>query len=325
MTNIVVTGAGGFVGRAVLRQFRGEAGMVARAGSRTGSDIDGSPGTAIDVRNLGSLRTAFTGVDAIIHCAVGDRATTVDGTRFVLQAAAESGVRRVVHFSSIAVYGTALGDVDETAPLIAIPPGSGHYATWKVEAEQAALAAKVEVVRLRPSIIYGPGSTLFVGNVARRIATGRWGSFGAESDGLCNLVHVDDAARAALMALTTPAAAGQAFNIDGGSVMSWNDWFNEIAKMIGAPLPVHPAGTLRRRSKMALPLKAAARLLPPLRKTLEATLLAAPAGAEVDLFGLKARYPATRAHTVMGWSPQVTLADGIAQSKEWLLQQGLGR
>jgi nucleoside-diphosphate-sugar epimerase len=326
MTSIAVTGASGFVGQAVLRQLRGLEGVQIRAGSRSGADVAGQPRTRMDVLDQTALRAAFEGVDAVVHCAVGDRATTVEGTRLVLQAAAEAGARRVVHFSSIAVYGTATGVIEEQRPLLAVGPGPGHYATWKVEAEQAALAARIEVVRLRPSIIYGAGSTLFVGNVARRIATGSWGTFGAEGEGTCNLVHVDDVARAALLALTAPRAAGEAFNIDGGQAMTWNAWFESIAKAMGAQsLPSRPAGTLRRRSRLALPAKAAVKLLPPLRPLLAGRLLAAPAGAEVDLFGLKASYPAGKARSILGFTPQVTLEHGLAESAAWLRTEGLAR
>jgi len=323
VADVVVTGASGFVGSAVVRALLVRPGTGVRAGSRRGGAVAGAPGVRLDVLDAASLHAAMQGADAVVHCAVGDARTTVAGTQAVLDAAAKAGVRRVVHLSSIAVYGAATGRLDELAPMA--PPGRGaSYAEWKVLAEQACSTAEVAVVRLRPTIIYGPGSALWIESVARRIRSGRWGTFGVAGAGTCNPVHVDDVAQAAAAALDAPGAGGQAFNIDGGTPMTWNDWFSHVAAAIGAPpLPALPPGTLRRRSLASLPFKAAARLLPPVRRALGGLLLAAPAGSEVALFARGATYPADRARAGLGWSPDVPLADGLAASAAWLRDMGL--
>ncbi len=297
---MLVTGAGGFVGRAVVRHLRAT-GVAVRAGTRGGGTVLDAPGVAMDVTDRASCDRAMQVIDAVVHCAVGDAAVTVGGTQTVLAAA---GSRRVVHFSSIAVYGATAGVVDEDA---ALPGGVRGYAAWKQAAEAACGAT---AVRLRPSIIYGPGSAVFVDKLLARMRAGRWGQFGTDADGLCNPVHVDDVARAAYLALTAEAG-GHAFNIDAGTPLTWNAWFARLAVAGGLTLPEHRPGRLRAWSRAALPAKALARFAPGLRPALAHALLA-PSGSECALFRLHATYPATRARAVLGWQPLVPLDTGIA-------------
>ncbi len=316
MECILVTGATGFVGGHVLTHLTRDLGLAA-----AGTTREGRPGSRrLDLRDPAGMQAALAGVSAVVHCAVGDRAVTVDGTASLLRAAAAAGVRRVVHISSVAVYGTATGLVREESPLI---PSNGHgYAAWKAAAEQACLAQSgLETVRLRPAIIYGAGGTLWVSHMARRIRAGRWGTFGSAGEGICNLVHVADVATAAAAALTAPAAAGAAFNVNGPCAITWNQWFARLAGAIGAPrLPSLSPLALQARSFASLPLKALARKRPGIAAD---WLLGAPASSELTLFALRATYPADAARKGLGWSPSVGLDEGLADSVAWLRQEGL--
>ena len=300
MTHVLVTGAGGFVGRAVVRHLRA-IGVDVRAGTRRGGVVLNAPGVVLDVTDRASCDQAMEGMDAVIHCAVGSAAVTVGGTQTVLAAA---GSRRVVHFSSVAVYGATPGTVTEDA---ALPQNLRGYAAWKQVAEAACGAT---VVRLRPSIIYGPGATVFVDKLLARLRAGCWGQFGADADGLCNPVHVDDVARAAGLALAADVG-GQVFNIDAGTPLTWNAWFARLAAATDLPAPDHAPGRLRSWSCAALPAKALACVAPSLRPALVRALLA-PSGSELTLFRLHATYPATRARTALEWQPLVPLDTGIA-------------
>ncbi len=315
MDTVLVTGAAGFIGGHVLRHLSRDPALAVVAATRDGRD--GS--RRADLRDAAGIRAALDGVTAVVHCAVGDRRVTVDGTAALLRAAAGAGVRRVVHVSSVAVYGRAIGIVREDAPLIS-PDGNG-YAAWKMAAEQACLAEPgVETVRLRPAIVYGPGGTLWVSRLARRIRAGRWGLFGAAGEGVCNLVHVSDVAAAVSAALAAPAA-GAAFNVNGPEAVTWNEWFARLAAATGSrPLQTLSPLAWRTRSLAALPLKALARVRPGIAAD---WLLGAPAASELTLFALAARYPTDAAQAALGWTPAIGIAEGLADSVAWLRQEGL--
>lgn len=311
---ILVTGAGGFIGGHAVQR-------LVRDGHRvTSATRDGRGGSvALDLRQPDTIARALQGIDAVVHCAVGGRAVTVNGTRALLQAAATAGVKRVVHLSSVAVYGAATGDLAEQTPLV--PPGHS-YAGMKAEAEALCIAQTgLQVVRLRPSIVYGPGSKLWVADLARRIRSGRWGTLGPAGAGICNLVHVADVASAIAAALVHPGVAGMAFNVNGPEAVTWNDWFTMLANGMGAPaLPALPPRTVRWRSAAALPVKAVARVIPGFAAEWR---LGAPAASELALFALRAHYPVDAAERAMGWRPAIRLADGLASSVQWLRQEGL--
>jgi len=86
MAHVLVTGAGGFVGRAVVRHLRAT-GTCVRAGTRGGAPVDDAPGVRLDVTDRASCDRAMDGIDSVVHCAVGAAAVTIGGTRTVLAAA----------------------------------------------------------------------------------------------------------------------------------------------------------------------------------------------------------------------------------------------
>jgi nucleoside-diphosphate-sugar epimerase len=315
MDTVLITGAAGFVGGQILHRLSNDPTFTAIAATR-----DGRGGTRkLDLRDPATMRAALAGVTAVVHCAVGDRSVTVDGTSTLLRAAVQAGVCRFIHMSSVAVYGPIPGKVREDATLVS--PDDNNYAGWKSAAEQACLAEPgIETIRLRPAIVYGPGGTLWVSQMARRIRSGRWGVFGPGGEGTCNLVHVSDVATAVTAALRAPTAGG-AFNINGPEALTWNEWFRRLAAAIGAPpLPTISPRVLQARSVASLPLKALSRLRPGVAAD---WLLGAPASSELTLFALAATYPTDAARAGLGWSPTIGIAEGLADSVAWLRQERL--
>jgi nucleoside-diphosphate-sugar epimerase len=112
----------------------------------------------------------------------------------------------------------------------------GHYSAAKAAAES--LLGKYENrVCLRPGIIYGPGSVWWSDRIARLLVSRRLGNLGELGNGRCNLIHVDDVARAIVQAIRIPGIEGQAFNLANPSPPTWNSYFCQYAAALGvAPL-----------------------------------------------------------------------------------------
>jgi UDP-glucose 4-epimerase len=177
---ILITGAGGFVGGTIVEALHFAGDYRVHAGIARWSSAPRIARLPIklvqcDVMKPEELSDAFVDVDYIIHCAVGDDLSImVEGTKNVLRAAANAGVKRVVYISSVAVYGEATGDIDEGRKP---PPGTlSGYGAAKTAAEALCidLGRDLDVVILRPSIIYGPFSARWTMLYALRLKSGRW-------------------------------------------------------------------------------------------------------------------------------------------------------
>ncbi len=200
------------VGGAVLRHLIA-AGRPVRALARssvaegTVSALGATP-VAGDVLDVMSLYDVFAGAEVVYHVAGVNAfcmrdpspmyAVNVDGTRNVLRAAREAGVRRVVYTSSAIVLGEAAGTVgSETSPH----RGSflSHYERSKFEAEQVAFAeaGRLELVVVNPSSVQGPGRVSGTGRLILDVINGR---FPVMVDSTLSIVDIDDCARGHLLA-----------------------------------------------------------------------------------------------------------------------------
>src|SRR5438874_8770296 len=158
---ILIIGAGGFIGGRVVEMLQGLLGIPVRASVRRWSSavrIGRLPVEIVlcDIADADQVRRAMDGVGRVVHCAYGDPAVFVQGTRTVLQAALEAGVDRVVHLSTMEVYGDVEGVVFEDAPL---RKTGWSYHDSKIDAELACrsyMDRGLSVSILRPTIVYGP-------------------------------------------------------------------------------------------------------------------------------------------------------------------------
>lgn len=215
---VFVTGAPGLLGShaAALLRARGHAVVaLVRASSDTGflTSIGCSLAEG-DVRDdPAALARAMEGCTHLVHGAAlvyaGDswsavQAVNVAGTRNVLEGAVRAGVSHAVHLSSVAVYGTVDGPVDESAPVDTLLPERDHYARSKREAEAEARAVEagsaLTVAVLRPSAVYGERDRLFAPNVADMT---RWPVAFVLGDGhnAVPAVYAGNVAEAVLLAL----------------------------------------------------------------------------------------------------------------------------
>lgn len=252
----LVTGAGGFLGTALVRRLR-EAGWEVRGFSRrrySHLDALGVEQVQGDLADAAAVAEVCRGVEVVFH--VGAKAgvwgpreafyrANVLGTRNVVEACRRHGVVRLVYTSSPSVVfaGGDLEGVDESLPY----PSRyrAPYPATKAEAERFVLAASdrnLATVSLRPHLLWGPGDTQLIPGILARAATGRLRRIGRE-DKLVDFTYVDNAAeahfRAAQVLDPGGAAAGRAYFISQAEPMPLWEFIQRVLECAGAP-PLQP-------------------------------------------------------------------------------------
>jgi nucleoside-diphosphate-sugar epimerase len=258
---VVVIGAQGFVGRRVVHylekthDFR----PISAARKRRKNDNSEVEWRQCDATDPVSVAAALRGCLYAVNCVAGGAKTMEVATNNLCQGAGPAGLRRIVHLSSMSVYGPATGLVEEGQQL---DPSAGWYASAKVTSEtlmRKFIGAGGDGVILRPGCIHGPESEQWTILIGRLLQSHRIGDLGPSGDGLCNLIYIDDVADAVLAALRRPGIAGEAFNISDPNPKPWNSYFVAFARAIGAtPVRRISSRWLKTEALLAAPLKAAA-------------------------------------------------------------------
>jgi dihydroflavonol-4-reductase len=249
----LVTGATGFVGSAVLRRLL-DTGHAVRALARPGSDRRNLQGLAAavvegDLRDPRSLERALAGCELVFHVAADYRLWTRDprdlyesnvaGTRNLLLAAAEAGVRRIVYTSSVATLGLhPAGEPADEGTAATLEGMIGHYKRSKflAEAEVRRLVAEkgLPVVIVNPSAPVGPRDVKPT-PTGRVIVDAARGRVPAYVDTGLNVVHVDDVAQGHLLACDR-GRIGERY-ILGGENLTLREILTHVASLVGRSPP----------------------------------------------------------------------------------------
>ncbi len=306
---LLVTGATGFVGRSLVARALMCDGISVRAAVRTATH--GLP-SAVEIARIGDVSEttdwtqALAGADVVVHLAArvhvmrdaaADplaefRRVNVAGTLQLARSAARAGSRRFVYLSSVKVNGEG-GDTPyrETDP----PSPRDPYGVSKHEAETGlrALAAEtgLEVVIIRPPLVYGPGVKGNFRSLMRLVARGVPLPFGAVHN--CrSLVGLDNLVDLILTCVRRPQAANETFLVSDGNDLSTTQLIRELAYAMGKSprlIPV-PASALGAAAALLGKRGVAQRLLGSL---------------QVDI---------SKARLTLGWQPPNTVQDGLRQA-----------
>ncbi len=326
---VLVTGATGCVGTGLVERLLSK-GYDVRAMARQTSDLSYLKTTSAeivfgDVTKCETLVPAAQGVEIVFHCAAQVtpgwgpwsqfQAVTVEGTRNMLKAASEAGVRRFLQVSSVTTYGDAAqkGEalVDETTPCIAQKTPSSYYDYAKRLADEACWeyhqAGQIQVSMIRIGVAYGPrdrltGDRVYIQTLIPVVA------WPGKANPLFAVVHTRDVAELAILAATTDKAIGQVYNVAGRNIRM-ADITRTMMKAQGGP-KVFVTVPFTLGYIGAVLIEGVARLTrtkstPFLNRNIMLQL-----GKDGNLDGTKAR-------TELGWEPQVSLEQGCRQYVQW--------
>lgn len=337
MPRALVTGATGLVGshiaerlaadgwsvRALVRQHAAEHPRRA-AGLRflTARGVELAQGDTLDER---AFTDAASGRDYIFHCAAAItprggwesfRATNVDGTQNAIAAAERSGAR-LLHLSSVAVYGPnaryAPDDrpTDETTPLTPLPERA-LYARSKRDSESLVMraheAGRIWATAVRPDVIYGVRDRQFIPRIARILQRGIVPLVGGGRSTLA-IVNAANVADGAILAATSDAAGGQAYNLANDYDVTVRQFFE-----LGA------AGLDRRVLLVPVPRVLAAGALVVLKKAMALASggrMSVMSGASLDFITRDNPFSSERAKRELGWAPRVRPEQSIPEAFRW--------
>lgn len=312
---VLVTGGNGFVGRSIVRKLADEKNWQVRASVRSESSIVDPAAERVLVNGLGmdtNWRRALEGVAYVVHTAglssvppTSDGVSelnrvNVSGTENLARQAADAGVRRFVFISTVKVHGESTGkgrpflESDDPAP-------TGPYAISKLEAEQSLSAVSVdtgmEVVIIRPPLIYGPGVKASFLSMMKWVVKQRPLPFGRLIDNRRSFLAVNNLSDMVFRCLESPEAANRVFLASDDDDMSTAELFRRLGEAAGRPAQLInvPAWVLQSFGTLFRKKDIAQRLCGSL---------------QVDI---------TRARTVLGWEPPMSVNDSLKQAVNELI------
>jgi nucleoside-diphosphate-sugar epimerase len=317
---VLVTGATGFIGARLVEILAGKDFRVRALARRRGpSAIFDARREYVrgDVTDTNSLLSAMRGCEVVFHCAWGGinlsdaRRINVQGSINVLTAAEQAGVRRVVHLSSMAVHGTRLpAVVQEDLPLWF---SGDPYSVTKAEGELISEFARrrtVEVVVLRPSLVYGPGSPMWLLRYVERVRSENIALIDGGC-GLANLVYVDDLVAAMELAADCSGVHAEAFLVSGAAPVTWRDYLGSVARLCGKPRP--PSVSLSRARFVNRCGKLYFRLTGRPSRYHDVDVLLMTQHATVSI---------AKARRVLNYEPRIGFEEGMSRCGSWLYREG---
>jgi len=334
----LVTGATGLVGSHIVERLLSE-GWEVRALVR---DVAGAQQVLPagvqpiggDVLDEGSFRRAAAGAHVVFHCAAhiivrggweAFRVTNIEGTRNAIIAAG-SARARLLHLSSVAVYGATTryealktGSRTDEETVLAPLPERAWYARSKRESEDLVLQAHTEgrvwATAVRPDVIYGRRDRQFVPRMARLIERfpvpllrGGRSTFA--------VVHAANVAEGAILAATSDVAGGQAYNLANDFDVTVRRFFELAGKGLGhrplfLPMPMWLAATGLRATKRVV-------------RALTGGRFSLVGSAALDFIAEDNPFSSDRARRELGWMPAVHPDDGVPDAFRWWKENNRG-
>jgi nucleoside-diphosphate-sugar epimerase len=321
---LLVTGGTGFIGSHLAEQGRRLGaevvvlGLTDRPEEQANAELLRKQGVEVvsgSITDAERCRRAVRGATQVFHLAVAMReggksdeffeSVNLDGTRRLLEACVEEGVRRFVYCSTIGIYGhRAPGITREESPLA---PGN-IYERTKVSAERLVRefgsGRSLPYTILRPADVYGPRDQRLL-KLFKGVSAGRFPFFGS-GKGRRHMIYVDDVVSGFFRACERDRALGESFILAGPKACTLRDLVAEVqaatgSRRYGVRLPLMPM------LAVAAVVEDVSRVLgvdPPIYRR------------RMDFFWSDSEFDTTHARQGLDWAPQVDLPEGIRRTLE---------
>lgn len=324
---VLVTGGTGFTGKALVHRLIEMGHQVValdyKEGLKTQEIRDwGAEVVLGSVTDMDVVRRAVEGVEVVHHVAAAFREmdvperhyyeVNVGGTRNVLQAALDAGVRKVIYCSTCGVH----GNVDhppagEDAPI----QPADYYQRTKWEAEPVArefFERGLKTTILRPAAIYGPGDPERFFLIFKRVAGGKFPMFG-DGRTLYHPVYIDNLVEAFILAMEEGRGDGEAYLIADEQYLEIEDLVRRVGKALGVDVkiphypvwPVVVAGHIVEKACKPFGIH------PPIFPR------------RVDWYRQNRAFRIDKARRDLGYQPSVGIDEGLRRTAEWYRREGL--
>ena len=327
----LVTGATGFVGSHILGALldRGET-VRALVRDPKKAQVLRDRGVEVmegDLLDPASLGAAVSGAGPIYHCAAAvgpERSakeiieTNLTGVRRLCDAVSTAKAGRIVLLSSINVLGTR--HIDPATEDLPCCRSHDPAADVKIDAEQVALEksrqGQIDVVILRPGLIYGTGDSHNLPTLADSIRKGKFAFIGSRHN-IVPLVHVADVAQAMVLAGAAPGVSGRIYHVSDGSRTTIGDLVDLIARLQGCPGP---------RRVVPFFLAHLICIAFELRGRLGPMLIKPPISrAGLRFVGTSRFVDISRARIELGYEPSISYREGVAAALQRIPNEHLAR
>jgi nucleoside-diphosphate-sugar epimerase len=323
---VLVTGSTGFTGKRlteILLQKGYDVRVIIRDRSRFKIPENDKVEIVVgDLNNMSDVDNAVKDIQLIFHVAALYRTagaepqeywdTHVKATENLLNSAHRNGVKKFIHTSTVGIHGHIEDPpADENYRF---KPGDIYQLT-KLEGEKKAKEfhdkTGLPLVIIRPSAIYGPGDMRLL--KLFKIASKKYSIILGSGEIFYHMVYVDDLANGFILAAESNISNGEAFIIGGDGYISLNNMIALISQILKKEskiihLPVRPFQILGSLcEKVCIPLG----INPPIYRR------------RVDFFTKSRAFDISKAKKMLGYSPNVTLEEGLKRTAEWYRSEGL--